>query len=226
MTGTETTPFDPMFTGRLALRIEPRSLLVVGGLPGAGKSTLLRGMEAGVPVTVLDADQVRAWLRNLLPAATPYSWYRPLVHLLQLARLVTMAAGASRPLVVHDPITGQVSRAAFVVLGVLTRRTRHLLWLDCSVDAALAGQRARGRVLLGWSFTRHARNAPRLRGQLASGTPHGWHSGTVIDRVAARRGLRLEVGEGVPGTGDHEVPMTNTLSVLRPPVAHREGEHQ
>lgn len=204
MTNTETAPLDPPSSDRVAVRIEHRSLLVVGGLPGAGKSTLLRGMEAAVPVTVLDADQVRARLRIVLPAATPYSWYRPLVHLLQLVRLVTRAVCVDRPLVVHDPATGRVTRTAFVMLGMLTRRTRHLLWLDCTAQAALSGQRARGRVLLGWSFTRHTRNAPRLRGHLLAGAAlSGWHSGTVIDRATAGRGLRLEIGEGDPGTGDH-----------------------
>ncbi|WP_116042148.1 AAA family ATPase [Amycolatopsis palatopharyngis] len=221
MTGTETTRVDPATYDRVAVRIERRSLLVVGGLPGAGKSTLLRGLEADVPVTVLDADQVRARLRRLLPAGTPYSWYRPFVHLLQLARLVAGAFGAAGPLVVHDPATGPLARTAFRALGALTGRTRHLLWLDCTPEAALAGQRARGRVLLGWSFTRHARNAPRLRGRLLAGdTPSGWHSGSIIDRAAARRGLRLQVREGVSGTGDP------ARSVPRPPVTHRKGENQ
>jgi hypothetical protein len=179
------------------MRIERRSLLVVGGLPGAGKSTLLRGTKASAPITVLDTDQVRARLRSLLPAGTPYSWYRPLVHLLHLARLMGSAVGVPRPLVVHDPATGRAARLAFVLLGVLTRRTRHLLWIECTVDDALSGQRSRGRVLLGWSFARHIRNAPRLRERMLTGSaPRGWQSATVIDRASARRGLRIEVSAG------------------------------
>lgn len=183
------------------MRIERRSLLVVGGLPGAGKSTLLRGTQASAPITVLDTDQVRARLRSLLPAGTPYFWYRPVVHLLHLLRLVDAAVRVARPLVVHDPATGRAARLAFVLLGVLTRRTRHLLWIDCTVDDALSGQRSRGRVLLGWSFARHIRNAPRLRERLMTGdTLRGWRSATVIDRATARRGLRLDVSAGAAGS--------------------------
>lgn len=179
------------------MRIERRSLLVVGGLPGAGKSTLLRATMADGPITVLDTDQVRARLLSLVPAGTPYSWYRPLVHLLHRARLVSSAAGVARPLVVHDPATGRTARLAFVLLGVLTRRPRHLLWIDCTVDDALSGQRSRGRVLRGRSFARHIRNAPRLRERVLTGdAPPGWRNVTVIDRATARRGLRLEVNAG------------------------------
>ncbi|GAB3508946.1 AAA family ATPase [Amycolatopsis cihanbeyliensis] len=185
---------------RLGIRLERRALLVVAGLPGAGKSTLLRVTGGDTALTVLDTDQVRARLRPLLPAGTPYSWYRPLVHLLHLARLAGTAIRAPGPIVVHDPATGPVARAAFVALGLLTGRTRHLLWLDCTVAEALEGQRARGRVLLGWSFSRHVRHLPRVRSLLRGGTPRGWCEVTVIDRPTARRGLHVTVGEPLAGS--------------------------
>ncbi len=180
--------------GRLGIGLRPRALLVVAGLPGAGKSTLLRETGGNGTVTVLDTDQIRARLRRLLPAGTPYSWYRPLVHLLHLARLVAAAIRAKGPVVVHDPATGPFARAAFVALGLLTGRTRHLLWLDCTVAEALEGQRARGRVLLSWSFSRHVRHLPRVRALLGAGPPRGWCDLMVIDRPTARRGLHLTVG--------------------------------
>ncbi|PXY19608.1 AAA family ATPase [Prauserella muralis] len=187
-------------TDRLVLRVADHGLVVVAGLPGAGKSTLLRDVEAVRPLTVLDTDQVRARLARTLPDGLPYSWYRPLVHVLHLLRLLTAAVRARGPLLVHDPATGAVARAAFVVLGVLTGRSRHLLWIDCSVPEALAGQRRRGRVLLGWSFSRHARNAPRTRARLVAGAvPRGWHTATVVERESARRGLRVERSGDVPG---------------------------
>ncbi|WP_199433581.1 AAA family ATPase [Qaidamihabitans albus] len=191
---------------RLQVRIEHRALLVVAGLPGAGKSTLLRNVVATAPITVLDTDQIRARLRALFPPGMPYAWYRPLVHLLQTLRLVLTAVRATGPLVVHDPATGGATRAAFVALGMLTGRTRHLLWIDCTVAEALAGQHQRGRVLLGWSFSRHARNAPRIRDRLLTGkAPRGWAAATATGRADARHGLRIVVAApgGVPGGGRH-----------------------
>ncbi|MEU6644168.1 AAA family ATPase [Saccharomonospora sp. NPDC046836] len=175
------------------MHVETRALLVVAGLPGAGKSTLLRDIEATADITVLDTDHLRARLARTFPPGTAYSLYRPLVHLLHAARLVVAAVRAPGTLVVHDPATGALTRSAFVVLGTLTRRPRHLLWIDCTVADALAGQRRRGRVLLGWSFSRHARNAPRTRDRLAAGArPRGWRSVTVVDRTVTQQGLRVE----------------------------------
>lgn len=185
---------------RLVLRVPGHALVVVAGLPGAGKSTLLRNVEAAGPLTVLDTDQVRARLARTLPDGLAYSWYRPLVHVLHLLRLLTAAMRTRGPLLVHDPATGALARAAFVALGLLTGRSRHLLWIDCSVPEALAGQRRRGRVLLRWSFSRHARNAPRTRARLVAGeVPRGWHTATVVERATARRGLRVEASGGVAG---------------------------
>ncbi|WP_106178183.1 AAA family ATPase [Prauserella shujinwangii] len=205
---TEPVPDIPVYRGpaRLCVAVEQRSLLVVAGLPGAGKSTLLRDVVATSPVAVLDTDQIRARLRTMFPASTPYAWYRPLVHLLQNLRLVLTALVAPGPVVVHDPATGGIRRAAFVVLGMVTGRTRHLLWIDCTVGEALAGQRVRGRVLTSRSFSRHAHNAPRMRARLLAGRmPRGWHTAGLRPRPDARRGLRVEVaGPGAAaGTGRH-----------------------
>src|SRR5690606_32068255 len=99
---------------------------------------------------------------HVLPRGHPYSYYRPLVHVLHTLRLVATAMRAPGPVVVHDPATGALTRTAFVVLGVLTGRSRHLLWIDCTAHEALAGQHHRGRVLPRWSFARHVRNAARF----------------------------------------------------------------
>ncbi|WP_043537192.1 AAA family ATPase [Saccharomonospora cyanea] len=177
---------------RLVLPLENRALLVVAGLPGAGKSTLLRDAAVDPEVTLLDTDHVRARLAAFFPAGTAYSYYRPLVHVLHILRLVSAAIRAPGPVVVHDPATGAIARAAFVVLGALTGRSRHLLWIDCTVNEALAGQHHRGRVLLGWSFARHARNAARLRRRLLAGAVlASWRNVTMTDRQGARRGMRI-----------------------------------
>ncbi|MBK1786148.1 AAA family ATPase [Prauserella cavernicola] len=182
---------------RLRMDVEHRCLLVVAGLPGAGKSTLLRNIESFPSATVLDTDQQRARLRGLFPAGTPYSWYRPLVHVLHLLTLVLVAARTRGPVVVHDPATGAIARFAFVALGTLTSRPLHLLWIDCTVEEALAGQRRRGRVLLGWSFSRHARQAPRTRDRLLAGdVPRGWRTAKVTDREGTRHGLVVHAQPG------------------------------
>ncbi|SHG08461.1 AAA family ATPase [Streptoalloteichus hindustanus] len=180
----------------LTLLVGRRDLLVVAGLPGAGKSTLLGRLRAGArdSVHVLDSDQVRDALRSAFPDALPYAWYRPLVHLLHRLRIGAYALFGSGPLVVHEPATRVTTRAGLVVLGVLSRRPRRLLWLDANPWEALAGQRVRGRVIPGRSFERHVRRAVRLRRALRDGrTPLGWSAVTVLTRGQAADGLRLAV---------------------------------
>lgn len=74
--------------------LDNRALFVVAGLPGAGKSTLLRNIVVDPKVTLLDTDQMRSKLGTFFPAGTPYSYYRPLVHVLHTLRLVATAMRA------------------------------------------------------------------------------------------------------------------------------------
>ncbi|RSM89569.1 Zeta toxin [Kibdelosporangium aridum] len=174
--------------------VESRALVVVAGLPGSGKSTLLRRTQANVPISVLDTDHVRALLARLLPRSVPYGWYRPLVHVLHTARLLAIVLFASGPVLVHDPATGAGARTAFALMGVVSRRRRHFIWIDCSPAEALAGQVARGRVLLKWSFARHMRRSPQVRSRLLAGRcPQGWHTAQLVDRTTASTGLQLKV---------------------------------
>lgn len=166
----------------------------MAGLPGSGKSTLLRHTQANVPISVLDTDHVRALLARLLPRSVPYGWYRPLVHLLHTARVLMIVLCSSRPVLLHDPATGAGTRAAFALIGVLSRRHRHFIWIDCTPAEALAGQLARGRVLLKWSFARHMRRSPAMRSRLLAGQrPQGWHTAQLVDRHTASTGLQLKV---------------------------------
>lgn len=167
-----------------AVAVRSRSLVVLAGLPGAGKSTLLERLETGdVAAVVLDSDQVRARLRQDLPAGLPYWCYRPLVHLLHRLRIAWYAGTAPGLLVVHEPSTRPTTRAGLVVIGALTGRPRYFLWLDATEAQALDGQIARGRLVRGHSFARHVRRARRLREWFADGwAPRGWQGVTVLTR--------------------------------------------
>ncbi|WP_245886523.1 AAA family ATPase [Umezawaea tangerina] len=175
-----------------AVAVRPRSLVVLAGLPGAGKSTLLAHLDAGgVPVVVLDSDQVRARLRTVFPARLPYRFYRPLVHLVHRARVLLFAAGRTGLLVVHEPSTRPTTRAWLVLVGFLAVRHRQFLWLDATAEEAMAGQVERGRLVRGTSFARHVRRAAWLRDRFAEGwVPRGWHALTVLTR---RDRVRLSV---------------------------------
>ncbi|HEY8371513.1 MAG TPA: AAA family ATPase [Pseudonocardiaceae bacterium] len=192
----------------LTLLVGPRELLVVAGLPGAGKSTVLRRLRCRDELVVLDSDQVRDALRSLLPAGVPYRWYRPLVHLVHRLRIVAAAVTAPGPLVVHEPTTRVSTRAMFVVLGVLTRRPRGMLWLDVSPTEALAGQQARGRMLSARSFGRHVRRAALLLGRLRDGrAPTGWQDVVVLTRPQVTGGLHIVV-DADEVTGARRLPST------------------
>ncbi|MBB3662584.1 putative kinase [Prauserella sediminis] len=172
------------------MAIEPRALIVVAGLPGSGKSTLLRSIESDTPLVMLDSDRTRDRFAALLPAGTPYSYYRPAVHLVHRLAVSAVILRRRGAVVVHDPATGVPTRAWLVSLGVLSRRPRHFLWVDCPPADAAAGQRARGRVVRKGSFARHLRRLPRMRATLRTG-PRGWHTTTVVDRDTAAAGLEL-----------------------------------
>jgi predicted kinase len=168
---------------RITVELGRRDLLVVAGLPGAGKSTLLRRLSDDI--TVLDPDQVRARLSALLPAGTPYRYYRPVVHVWQRLR-VAFAALGNGPMIVQEPSTRATTRAWLVLLGTVTRRPVRMLWLEVTAEQALKGQHVRGRVLGRRTFERHVRRSARLRETLlANQVPTGWHSAQVLTRSAA-----------------------------------------
>lgn len=176
----------------LQLTIECRTLVVIAGLPGSGKTTLLRRTKADTPVLVLDSDQVRDLLATRVPPGTPYRRYRPLVHILHRLRVTASAFARAGPVVVHDPATGAATRTWLMLTGRLSRRSTHFVWVESTVDDAMAGQRARGRVVRRASFQRHVRRLPRAHAALTTG-PRGWHRTTVLDRTDAAGGLRLLV---------------------------------
>jgi hypothetical protein len=194
--------------------IEPRTLVAIAGLPGSGKSTLLRCTEADMPPTVLDSDQMRCRIRALVPEGTPYWRYRPLVHVLHRLRVTWRVLREPGAMLVHDPATGVATRTWLRVLGQVTGRARHFVWVECSPEQAAAGQHARGRVLREASFARHIRRLPRVHTALRAG-PRGWHTTTIIDRAAIAGGLRMTAITDTAGRG--RSPATNSPSSCQSP---------
>lgn len=166
-----------------------RTLLLVAGMPGAGKSTLLAALPPRPDVVVLDSDAFRAALTGAFPL--PYHWLRPLVHLMHRLAVVWAALSATPTVVVHLPATGARTRAVVARLAALTRRDAYLLWLDVDPVEARRGQQVRGRVVPETSFSGHAARAVAASAELRAGAPEGWAGVTVLDRKAARKGLRL-----------------------------------
>jgi predicted kinase len=178
-------------TRPVRLALPGRTLLLVAGMPGAGKSTLLATLPAAAGLAVLDSEAQRAALQPFA-RAVPYSWQRPLVHLLHRAAVVASAVSATPTVVVHLPATQHRTRAAMARLAALTGRSAHLLWLQVDPEDARRGQYERGRVVRESSFSAHARRAARTAAELRGAPPSEWQSVTVLDRSAARGGLRLE----------------------------------
>jgi hypothetical protein len=203
-------------TAELRLNLEQRTLLVVAGMPGAGKSTLLRNTHADPSIVVLDTDQMRERIATRFAPGTPYYRYRPLVHILHEARVLTALVRTPGPVVVHDPATGPLARTRLVIFGILTRRTRRLLWLECTDQEAIHGQRQRGRVVLPWVFHRHTRAAQRIRTRLHTGRLlYGWHSATITDRTQAGSGLYLHIQNQPKRTAPRKKPEQHPDSARR-----------
>jgi predicted kinase len=178
-------------TPPVRLAVPGRTLLLVAGMPGAGKSTLLASLPAAEGITVLDSEAQRTALRPVA-GGVPYTWLRPVVHMLHRTAVVGAAVSATPTVVVHLPATQPRIRAAVARLAAVSRRDAHLLWLQADAAEARRGQYARGRVVQEASFCAHARRAERTAAELLADPPPGWRSVTVLDRSAARGGLRLD----------------------------------
>ncbi len=148
-----------------ALHFRAGSVLLVAGIPGAGKSTLIHRLFGTAPadVLVLDSADIRAAFARRLGRGMPYRLYRPVVHTVHYARIAAWTLGPRRNLVVHECGTRDWARRTMALLAALRRRHAHLLFLDTPPEAALAGQRSRGRVVGTGSFLRHSRRWTRLR---------------------------------------------------------------
>ncbi|NUW32159.1 ATP-binding protein [Nonomuraea sp. SMC257] len=191
---------DPVRTG--TLRYPAGSLVILTGLPGAGKSTLLRrlyGLDGSETapvvaggVTVIDSMQSRlrwagsfGWVPK--PARTALVFA---THLWRIRR--GLAAG---PVIAHNRGCGPVVLRLFARLARRRGVAFHLLLLDASPEAALAGQRARDRVVGARTFSYHRRRWEALLARARAGAAAPAAGATVIDRRAAD----LLGGMGGPG---------------------------
>jgi predicted kinase len=199
-------------TPPVRLALPGRTLLLVAGMPGAGKSTLLASLPAADGLTVLDSEAHRAALRPIA-RGVPYAVQRPVVHLMHRTAVVGAALSATPTVVVHLPATQPGTRAALARLAAATGREAHLLWLQADAAEARRAQYERGRVVPEASFCSHARNAERTAAELVDNPPPGWRSVTVLDRAAARGGLRLDTGPAPEAAGP--VPSSAVPSAAR-----------
>jgi predicted kinase len=179
-----------------ALLFGPNDLVVITGLPGSGKSTLMSRAVRGVRIDSQDARD--RWERRM-PRFLPYAVYRPLVRLAHYAGLRRALRGGEG-VVVHDCGTQAWVRSWLARAARRRGGTLHLLLLDVAPDAALAGQRERGRGVSRYAFRRHRGAAARLiraveRGEL----PAGCGSAVLLDRDAADVLVRIGfAGRGAP----------------------------
>jgi predicted kinase len=165
-----------------ALLFGPGDLVVITGLPGSGKSTLMKRAVSG---TRIDSQDTRDRWDDRLSSFLPYAVYRPLVRLAHYAGL-RRALRSGEGVVVHDCgtqtwVRGWLAREARRRGGAL-----HLLLLDVTADAALEGQRERGRGVSRYAFLRHRGAAARLIRAVERGDlPPGCASAVLVDRAAA-----------------------------------------
>ncbi|MCX4765122.1 ATP-binding protein [Streptomyces sp. NBC_01275] len=160
----------------------PRDLVVVTGLPGSGKSTLMRRAVRGARI---DSQDTRDRWDARAPRLLPYALYRPLVRLAHYAGLRRALRGGEG-VVVHDCGTQTWVRDWLARAARRRGGTLHLLLLDVTPDAALEGQRERGRGVSRYAFLRHRRAAARLIRSVEQGRlPEGCGSAVLLDRDAA-----------------------------------------
>jgi hypothetical protein len=176
--------------GAGVLRLPPRALLLVAGVPGAGKTTMLARADTSGSL-VLDPEHVRqAYLRRL--GRLPYRLWRPLVHARHYLNVLA-ALGRRDGLVVHEPGTRACMRRLLARLAARAGRQPHLLLIDVGLHDALAGQRQRRRRMRRPAFQRHWRRWEALRRRRGGLPEEGWASVQLLDREDARRLRRIEI---------------------------------
>ncbi|TMR11086.1 AAA family ATPase [Nonomuraea zeae] len=175
------------------LRYPPGSLVILTGLPGAGKTTLLQrlyglnGAES-LPLTigtvvVIDSVQSRQhWYGRLDWAPNPVR--RAIVFATHLSR-IRQALTRGQSVIAHNRGCGLHVLRGFAWLARRHSATFHLLLLDAPAEEALAGQRARGRVVAPKTFARHQRRWTSLLARVQGGDPAPAVGAQIMDRAQA-----------------------------------------
>ncbi|WP_223167319.1 AAA family ATPase [Nonomuraea sp. SYSU D8015] len=175
------------------VRYPPGSLVILTGLPGAGKTTLLQrlygldGAESAPvardAVMVIDSSQSRRHWDGRLPWA-PYPLRRAVVFVTHVSRIRRALAGG-HSVIAHNRGCGPYVLKGFAWLARRHGGTFHLLLLDAAPEAALAGQRARGRVVAPRTFARHQRRWAGLLARVKNGDPAPASAALIVDRTEA-----------------------------------------
>ncbi|WP_125775919.1 AAA family ATPase [Antribacter gilvus] len=178
--------------------------VLVGGVPGAGKSTLLARIAGeGGGATVVDPDVQRRWFAAVLPSWVPYRSYRYVVHTVHALRTLWQVlrgpARERRVLMVHDPATRPRRREVLARLARARGWRPVLVVIDVPMEAALAGQLERGRVVGSRSFAGHWERWSAQRSGLAGaavgqGSAGAWAGVHVVGRASALSQVRVLLG--------------------------------
>lgn len=156
---------------------------------------MLRHADNRAHAAIADSEQVRNGALGLIPDWLPYRCYRPIVHLIHRLRIGLVALRYTGPVVVHEPAT-RASTRLLLVIGMLARRTRRLVWISADPDDARRGQLERGRLVAARSFARHVRRARSVEYSLqADRGLRGWHSTLLVGRPAREARVALLPGD-------------------------------
>lgn len=207
------------------LRFPPGSLVILTGLPGAGKTTLLRrlyglhGAEsvplmAGTVAVIDSAQSKHHWHGRLVWA--PYPLRRAVVFVTHVGR-IRRALLAGHSVVAHNRGCGAYVLRGFAWLARRHGADFHLLLLDAPPEAALAGQRERGRVVAPRTFARHRRSWELLMTRVRSGDPAPASGARVVDRTQAAQ-LRAIVFEPAPAEPARPPIAPPIAPSVRPPI--------
>ncbi|TYB61024.1 ATP-binding protein [Nonomuraea sp. PA05] len=175
------------------LRYPPGALVILTGLPGAGKTTLLRrlyGMDgaeslpinSGTAVVIDSAQSRRHWNGRLTWA--PYPVRRAVVFVTHLTR-IRQALTQGHSVLAHNRGCAPYVLRGFAWLARRHGADFHLLLLDAPAEEALAGQRARGRVVAARTFARHQRRWDSLLTRVKGGDPAPAAGARIVNRAEA-----------------------------------------
>ncbi|WP_156914083.1 AAA family ATPase [Brevibacterium album] len=151
-------------------------VVLLAGVPGAGKTHTARTVAAMRPdVRIADPEPLRTRIAAHVPGL-PYRAWRPVLHALaHIAASAQLLRAGSSPLVVHDTGTRTWSRRLFLCAAALRGLRTAAVFIDAGRAEALAGQRARRRLVRPRAFARHWRRWEALRTRLAAGLPPSAH---------------------------------------------------